>query len=83
MARRSRAAGRERRAVNVIMKGYGEIKLVGTDEVVGGEITLHQEGWVAVASVPPSETGELRWFPNERVAELVWRKSLAVQQRRP
>ena len=68
--------------MNVIMKGYGEIKLVGTDEVVGGEITLHQEGWVAVASVPPSETGELRWFPNEQVAELVWRKSLAVQQRR-
>jgi hypothetical protein len=50
--------------------------------VVAGEITLHQEGWVAVASVPPSDAGELRWFPNERVAELVWRKSLAVQQRR-
>lgn len=69
--------------MHVIMKGYGEIKLVGTDEVVAGEITLHQEGWVAVVAMPPSEAGELRWFPNERVAELVWRKNLAVQQRRP
>jgi hypothetical protein len=68
--------------VHVIMKGYGEIKLVGSDEVVAGEITLHQEGWVAVVSMPPSEADELRWFPNERVAELVWRKNLAVQQRR-
>ena len=50
--------------MHVIMKGYGEIKLVGSDEVVAGEITLHQEGWVAVASVPPSDAGELRWFPN-------------------
>ena len=50
--------------------------------MVAGEITLHQEGWVAVASVPPSDAGELRWFPNERVAELVWRKNLAVPQRR-
>jgi len=68
--------------VHVIMKGYGEIKLVGTDEVVSGEITLHEEGWVAVTSVPPSEEAELRWFPKERVAELVWQKNLAVQQRR-
>ena len=68
--------------MNVIMKGYGEIKLAGSGEVVGGEITLHAEGWVAVAPVPPAEDGEVRWFPNAQVAELVWRKSLAVRPRR-
>lgn len=64
------------------MKGYGEVKLTGSGEVASGEITLYEEGWVAVAPVPPEEGGEVRWFPNERVAELVWRKSLATQQRR-
>ncbi len=68
--------------MNIIMKGYGEIKLVGSGEAVQGEITLHEEGWVAVAPIPPGEDGEVRWFPNEQVAELVWRKSLAVQQGR-
>lgn len=68
--------------MNVIMKGYGEIKLAGTGEVLAGEITLHSEGWVAVAPMPPSAEGDVRWFPNQRVEELVWRKSMAVQQRR-
>ena len=62
----------------MIMKGYGDIKLVGSEELVQGELTLYGEGWVAVAPAPRSEDGDVRWFPNERVAELVWRKSLAV-----
>ena len=68
--------------MNVIMKGYGEIKVAETGEALTGEITLHAEGWVAVAPVPPEEGADVRWFPNERVAELVWRKSVAVQHRR-
>ena len=68
--------------MNIIMKGYGEITLAGRGETVQGEITLHEEGWVAVVPIPPGEGEEVRWFPNEQVAELVWRKSLAVQQRR-
>jgi len=68
--------------VNVIMKGYGEIKLAETNEVVSGEITLYAEGWVVVAPAPPGAEGDVRWFPRERVLELVWRKSIAVQQRR-
>lgn len=65
--------------MDVIMKGYGEVRLIG-DEVVAGEITLHAEGWVAVARVPPREGDEPRWFPNHRVAELVWKKHLAVRR---
>ena len=68
--------------VNVIQKGYGEVKLIGSGEVLQGEITLHAEGWIAVAPMPPEEDGEVRWFPNQQVAELVWRKSLAVRGRR-
>jgi|GEM_PF-1700905 hypothetical protein len=71
---------REGVLVNVIMKGYGEIRLVDSNEVVAGEITLHAEGWVAVGPVPPSADAEIRWYPNHRVAELVWKKHLAVRR---
>jgi hypothetical protein len=65
--------------VTIIQKGYGDVKLLdGT--VLQGEITLFGEGWVAVAPVPPAEQGELRWCPRERVAEVVWRKSVAVRR---
>lgn len=64
--------------MEVIQKGYGEVKLAGSDEVVAGEITLHAEGWVAVVPVPSSE-GESRWFPTYQVAEVTWRKSMAVR----
>jgi hypothetical protein len=66
--------------VTIIQKGYGEIKVAGEERVVQGEITLYSEGWVAVAPVPPSEAGDSRWFPNEQVEELVWRKSLATRR---
>jgi hypothetical protein len=66
--------------VIVIQKGYGAVKLLGGGEVVQGEITLYAEGWVAVVSVPPSEGEEPRWFPNQRVEELVWRKSIATRR---
>ena len=69
--------------MQVIMKGYGEVKLATKDESVAGEITIHAEGWVAVAAVPPSAQGEVRWFPNQQVVEVVWRKSLAVRPTRP
>ncbi len=68
--------------MEITMRGYGQIKVVGSEEKVSGEITLYAEGWVAVAPVSEEDKGEVRWFPNERVAELVWQKSLAVQQRR-
>lgn len=71
---------REVLRVNVIQKGYGEIKLGDGKEVLQGEITLYAEGWLAVAPVPPSEEEEVRWYPNARVAELVWRKSIAVRR---
>jgi len=65
--------------VTIIQKGYGDVKL--TDgEALQGEITLYAEGWVAVTPVPPSEAGELRWFPQQRVSELTWRKSVAVRR---
>jgi hypothetical protein len=65
--------------VQIIQKGYGEVKLAGSGETIAGEITLHAEGWVAVAAVPPTEDNEVRWFPNEQVAEVAWRKSLAMK----
>ena len=68
--------------MHVIMKGYGEVKLVSSGEVVQGEVTLYEEGWLAVAPVPGSGEGEIKWFPNQQVAELVWRKSLAMSPRR-
>lgn len=64
--------------MQVIQKGYGQIKLAGSGEVVAGEITLHAEGWVAVAPATPGE-GETRWFPNHQVMEVVWRKNLAMR----
>jgi len=72
-----------RNSVNVIQKGYGEIKLTDGGELVAGEITINAEGWVAVTPVPQSEEQPIRWFPVHRVAELVWRKNLAVRGARP
>lgn len=67
--------------MTIIQKGYGEIRLVGEQQqVVEGEITLYAEGWVAVSPVAVSDEGETRWFPNERVMELIWRKSLATRR---
>jgi len=66
--------------VQLIQKGYGELKLV-TGEQVTGEISMFAEGWIAVAPVPPSrDRSEVRWFPNQQVLELIWRKSLAVRR---
>ena len=62
------------------MKGYGEIRIVGSGETIQGEITLFAEGWIAVSPVPASADGDVRWFPNQQVAELIWRKSLAVRR---
>jgi len=67
--------------VNVIQKGYAEVTLLEEKEVVQGEVTLYAEGWVAIAPVSSDEGKETRWFPIQRVAELVWRKSLATQRR--
>jgi hypothetical protein len=69
--------------VQIIMKGYGEVKLTSTGELVPGEITIHAEGWVAVAPMPPADRSEVRWFPNWQVAEVIWRKSLAIRPSRP
>jgi hypothetical protein len=67
--------------VQLIQKGYGEVRLVAGESVTG-EISMFAEGWIAVAPVPPSrERAEVRWFPNQQVAELVWRKSLAMRPR--
>ncbi len=66
----------------VIQKGYGQIKLEDSDEVISGEITIHAEGWVAVNALPPSPENEPRWFPIHRVAEVVWRKDVAMHSRR-
>lgn len=65
--------------MEIIQKGYGDVRLAGSGEIVSGEITLHAEGWVAVTPVPPSEEGGIRWFPNAQVAEVVWRKNLAMR----
>jgi hypothetical protein len=65
--------------VTIIQKGYGDVKFAG-GEVLQGEITLYAEGWVSVTAVPTGEQGELRWFPQERVTEVVWRKSVAVRR---
>lgn len=65
--------------MEIIQKGYGEVRLSG-GEAVQGEITLYAEGWLAVSPVPPGTEGELKWFPNARVMELVWRKSIAVRR---
>jgi hypothetical protein len=65
--------------MTIIQKGYGDVKLLD-GEVVQGEITLFAEGWISVTAVPPVEQGELRWCPRERVAEVVWRKSVAVRR---
>ena len=67
--------------MNVIQKGYAEVTLLEEKEVVQGEVTLYAEGWIAIAPVPSDEGKEERWFPIQRVAELVWRKSLATQRR--
>lgn len=64
--------------MNIIQKGYGEVKLVG-GEVLTGEITLYAEGWVAVSGAQASEEGP-SWFPHERVAEVAWKKSVAVRR---
>ncbi len=65
--------------MTIIQKGYGDVKLAG-GEVLQGEITLYSEGWIAVTAIPPAEQGELRWYPRERVAEVIWRKSVAVRR---
>ena len=65
----------------IIQKGYGDVKLAGSEEVISGEITVHAEGWVAVSAFPPSPEQDLRWFPNHRVAEITWRKSVAMRPR--
>ncbi len=65
----------------IIQKGYGEVKLVDSGEVISGEITLHAEGWVAVSAFPPAPDQDLRWFPNHQVAEIIWRKSVAMRPR--
>jgi hypothetical protein len=65
--------------VTIIQKGYGEVKLEG-GETLPGEVTLYEEGWLAVAPMPPSSDGEPRWFPNTRVVELVWKKNLAMRR---
>jgi hypothetical protein len=67
--------------VTIIQKGYGDVKLAD-GEALQGEITLYGEGWVAVTAVPPAEEGELSWFPQQRVSEIVWRKSVAVRRSR-
>ena len=66
--------------MEIIQKGYGEVKLMGTDEVIAGEITLHGEGWVAIVAVPPEPEADRRWFPLHRVAEVVWKKSVAMRR---
>jgi hypothetical protein len=66
--------------VEIIQKGYGEVKLVESGEVIPGEITLHAEGWVAVTSIPPNPEEDRRWFPIHRIAEIVWRKSVAMRR---
>lgn len=68
--------------MEIIQKGYGEVKLV-SGEALEGEITMYAEDWLAVAPMPPVEDAEdadERWFPYEQVAELVWRKSIAVRR---
>ena len=75
-------AGRGRKAegVEIIQKGYGEVKLLDSEEVLGGEITVHGEGWVAIAPVPPEPEGDRRWFPTHRIAEITWKKSVALRR---
>jgi hypothetical protein len=63
----------------VVQKGYGQVTLSESGEEIEGEITLHAEGWVAVSPINRKDDGEVRWFPNHRVAELVWRKQLAMR----
>lgn len=65
--------------MQIIMKGFGEVKLHGGGELVAGEITLHAEGWIAVTPIPPSSGEAVRWFPNQAVAEIIWRKSMALR----
>ena len=65
--------------MEIIQKGYGEVKLV-SGEALQGEITLYAERWLAVAPVPPAEEADVRWFPQEQVSELAWRKSIAVRR---
>lgn len=65
--------------MDIIQKGYGEVKLV-SGGALEGEITMYAEGWLAVAPMPPVEDADVRWFPQEQVAELVWRKSIAVRR---
>ena len=66
--------------MTVIQKGYGVVKVVEGGEVVEGEVTLYGEGWVAAAPVSHEDNGESRWFPNDQIAELVWRKSIATRR---
>lgn len=65
--------------MNIIQKGYGEVKL-SEGQTLEGEVTLYAEGWLAVTPVPPDEQDGARWFPREKVAQLVWRKSIAVRR---
>ena len=66
--------------MNVIQKGYGEIRLADSKESLEGEITLHAEGWVAFKPMPNAEDDEPHWIPNARVHEVIWKKSLAVRR---
>ncbi len=65
--------------MEIIQKGYGEVHLHNPEEVISGEITLH-EGWVAVVLVPPNPEDDRRWFPYHRVSEIIWRKSVAMRR---
>lgn len=64
--------------MNIIQKGYGELKLEG-GELLTGEITMYAEGWVAISAAQGTEEGP-RWFPHERVFEVAWKKSIAVRR---
>ncbi len=66
--------------MEIIQKGYGEVHLQDPEEIVSGEITVHNEGWVAVVIVPPSPEDDRRWFPTHRIAEIIWRKSVAMRR---
>jgi hypothetical protein len=65
--------------VTIIQKGYGEVKMTN-EEILSGEVTLYGEGWIAVVAYPPVEGAELRWFPRERVIELIWKKYTALRR---
>lgn len=66
--------------MEIIQKGYGEVKLTNPDETLAGEITLHAEGWLAFTALPPDPEADRRWFPLHRVSEVIWKKSVAMRR---